>query len=57
MAYMTDISNVLSGQCNKLATLNRHQLAGQAAIWIFLAVPRCDIASRFSTAIRPASSE
>jgi hypothetical protein len=31
MAYLTDISKILADQLTKFATLNRHQLAGQAA--------------------------
>ena len=31
MAYMNDISRILADQLAKFATLNRHQLAGQAA--------------------------
>ena len=31
MAYLTEISKILADQLTKFATLNRHQLAGQAA--------------------------
>lgn len=31
MAYTTDIANLVAKQLSKLATLNRHQLAGQLA--------------------------
>jgi hypothetical protein len=55
MAYLTDISKILADQLTKFATLDRHQLAGQAANLDFWS-DELRHASMFLTATGPASS-